>query len=436
MGKVINIGLIGFGTIGAGVVKTLQRNGGLISRRVGAQIRLKRIADLDIQRDRGVQVDPAVLTTNAEEVLNDPEIDIIIELMGGIHPAKEFLLRGIEQGKGIVTANKALLAGHGQEIFEAAEAKGVAIGFEASVGGGIPVIRAVREGFAGDEILSIRGIVNGTANYILSKMSDDGRNFEEALQEAKDRGFAEADPTFDIEGNDSAHKIAILATLAFGARVSMEQVYMEGISGVTSGDIKFAEQFGYRIKLLALARSCGDSLDIRVHPAMIPSDLPIANINGATNAIEIHGNSLGISLLVGEGAGSLPTASAVMGDVIEITRGLLSHAENRLPARSWQAKSIRTMPIRSMDSLESEYYLRFHALDQPGVLSRISGVLGDHQISIASVMQKERREKGAVPLVIITHRAIEKNIRRALEEIDKLNIIPGDTFYLRMETRV
>lgn len=431
--KTINIGLIGFGTVGTGVVKTLQMNGGLIAKRLGAEICLKRIADLDHDRDRGVQVDRSILTTNADEILNDPEINIVLELMGGYHPAREFILKGIENGRNIVTANKALLAKHGGEIFEAVEKKGVCIGFEASVGGGIPVIRTVKEGFAGDEILSIHGIVNGTANFILSMMSDEGRDFKGALKEAQRLGYAEADPTFDIEGHDSAHKIAILAMLAFGAEVPMDKVYMEGISRITAEDIEFARQFGYRIKLLAIAKRCGDSLDIRVHPTMVQSSHPIANVNGATNAIEIHGKAVGTSLLVGEGAGSLPTASAVVGDVIEIARGILCGAKNRLPARSWLKENIQKIPIKPMDEVESEYYLRFKALDKPGVLSKISGILGSHNISIASVIQKERKKGSGVPVVMTTHTAMEKNIRKALEEIDKLDIIQKDTFSLRLE---
>jgi homoserine dehydrogenase len=431
--KTINIGLIGFGTVGTGVVKTLQMNGGLIAKRLGAEICLKRIADLDNGRDRGVQVDRSILTTNAEEILNDPEIDIVLELMGGYHPAREFILKGIGNGKNIVTANKALLAKHGGEIFEAVEKKGVCIGFEASVGGGIPVIRTVKEGFAGDEITSIHGIVNGTANFILSMMSDEGRDFKGALKEAQRLGYAEADPTFDIEGHDSAHKIAILAMLAFGTEVPMDKVYMEGISRITAEDIEFARQFGYRIKLLAIAKRCGDSLDIRVHPTMVQSSHPIANVNGATNAIEIHGKAVGASMLVGEGAGSLPTASAVVGDVIEIARGILCGAKNRLPARSWLKENIQKIPIKPMDEVESEYYLRFKALDKPGVLSKISGILGSHNISIASVIQKERKKGSGVPVVMTTHTAMEKNIRKALEEIDKLDIIQKDTFSLRLE---
>ncbi len=433
MPKTITVGLIGFGTIGTGVVKTLQMNGELITKRLGAEIRLKKIADLDIETDRGVKVDPSILTTNAEEILNDPEIDVIIELMGGYHPAREFILKGIENGKSIVTANKALMAKHGEEIFEAAEAKGVSIGFEASVGGAIPVIRTIKEDFAANEILSIFGIVNGTANYILSKMSDQGEDFQDALKEAQRLGFAEADPTFDIEGHDSAHKIALLATLAFGTRVPIDDVYMEGISKITQDDIHFAKQFGYRIKLLAIAKQCGDSLDIRVHPTMISVDNPISNINGATNAIEILGNAMETSMLVGEGAGSLPTASAVVGDVIEISRNILTGGQNRVPARSFLKENIRTMPIKPMEEIESEYYLRFYVVDRPGVLSKISGILGNNNISIGSVIQKEQKENSGVPLVITTHTAMERNIRNALAEIDKLDIIKKETFYLRLE---
>ena len=433
MGKIVNVGLIGFGTIGTGVIKTLQMNGGLIAKRLGAEIRLKKIADLDITRDRGVKVDPSLLTTRADDILDDPEIQIVIELMGGYHPAREFLLKAVANGKHVVTANKALLAKHGEEIFRAVEAKGLSMGFEASVGGGIPVIRTLKEGFAGDEIRSIHGIVNGTANYILSKMSDEGKSFTEALKEAQKLGFAEADPTFDIEGHDSAHKIAILALLAFGVRVSMDQVYMEGISRITPEDIDFARQFGYRIKLLAIAKRCGETLDIRVHPTMIPSDHPIANINGATNAIEIMGNAVGTSLLVGAGAGSLPTASAVTGDLVEIARNILNGRSHRVPTCSFLQEHIHGASVRPMDETESEYYLRFSLKDKPGVLSRISGILGDHGISIASVIQKERLEGNWVPVVMTTHAALGKNMRLALEATGKLDIIQEEPFYLRLE---
>jgi len=433
MGKIVNVGLIGFGTIGTGVIKTLQMNGGLIAKRLGAEIRLKKIADLDITRDRGVKVDPSLLTTRADDILDDPEIQIVIELMGGYHPAREFLLKAVANGKHVVTANKALLAKHGEEIFRAVEAKGLSMGFEASVGGGIPVIRTLKEGFAGDEIRSIHGIVNGTANYILSKMSDEGKSFTEALKEAQKLGFAEADPTFDIEGHDSAHKIAILALLAFGVRVPMDQVYMEGISRITPEDIDFARQFGYRIKLLAIAKRCGETLDIRVHPTMIPSDHPIANINGATNAIEIMGNAVGTSLLVGAGAGSLPTASAVTGDLVEIARNILNGRSHRVPTCSFLQEHIHGASVRPMDETESEYYLRFSLKDKPGVLSRISGILGDHGISIASVIQKERLEGNWVPVVMTTHAALGKNMRLALEATGKLDIIQEEPFYLRLE---
>jgi len=435
--RYINIGLIGLGTIGTGVVSILTKNSRLIEDRLGIPVRLAKIADLDIKSDRGIEIDKGILTTNAEEILNDPGIDIVIELIGGYEPAKGFILRALNNGKHVVTANKALLAKSGEEIFGMADRKRAAIGFEASVGGGIPIIRSLREGFVANNIESIYGIVNGTGNYILSKMTDEGGDFSDILKKAQDKGYAEADPTLDIEGIDSAHKIVILALLAFGTRVSLEDVYTEGFSDITQTDISYAREFGCRIKLLAIAKSSGDEIDIRVHPTMIPQDNPISRVNGVFNAIRVTGDFVGENMLIGKGAGSFPTASAVVGDIVEIARDMIRGSEGyRLPSRSYLPERIKDAKIKDISNITSEYYLRFSVLDRPGVLSKISGILGDRSISIASVIQKGRRENEAVPLVIMTHSAVERDIQSALSEIDRLDVVLEKTVLIRVEDGV
>lgn len=431
--KQVKVGLIGFGTVGSGVVKIFKGNAELVNRRVGAPLVLEKIADLDIERDRGVEVERSLLTTRAEEVLDGPDIDIVIELVGGLEPARSFILRAIENGKHVVTANKALLANHGEELFGAAARKGVCISFEASVGGGIPIIRAIRDGFPANRFHAIQGIVNGTANYILSKMTEEGRPFGEVLEEAKKLGYAEADPTYDVEGIDSAHKIAILASLAFGIPVNLKAVFCQGISDITPLDIQFAREFGYRIKLLAIAKRVGREVEIRVHPALIPEESLLASVGGVYNAINVVGDMAGPNTLIGQGAGSLPTASAVMGDVIEISRELLKGVKGSftLPARSRDPES--KLRVRDINKVETEYYLRFTVMDRPGVLSRISGILGASGISIASVIQKGRKAGGAVPLVMMTHTAREEDAQKSLREITRFDFVLDDTMMIRVE---
>lgn len=432
--KTIKIGLIGFGTIGAGVVKIISQSRETLEKRLGASLELTKIADLDITTDRGVAVAPGILTDKADEIFDDPEIDIVVELVGGYEPARTFILKALAAGKHVVTANKALLAKHGDEIFSAVEDKHLNIGFEASVGGAIPIIRSLKEAMVANDIGVIEGIVNGTANYILSKMSDEDCGFEMALKEAQEKGFAEADPTFDIEGMDSAHKIILLARLAFGARIAMEEICIEGISSVTPEDIQCAREFGYRIKLLAVAKFDGQALDVRVHPAMIPASHSMANINGVLNAVRVCDNYMEENILVGHGAGALPTGSAVVGDIVEISRNIISGAKDRLPAQSYQGKHVRKIPLKNIESVESEYFLRFGVLDQPGVLSKISGILGDHSIGIESVIQRGRGPQGkGVPLIIMTHRAVEKNVRDALSEIDHLEVVCQKANFIRVE---
>ena len=432
--KMIKVGMIGFGTIGAGVAKILAGNGEIIRQRLGAGVELVKVADLDITTDRGVKLAPDVLTTSADEVINHPDIDVVIELIGGYEPARKFLLQAIDQGKHVVTANKALLAKHGDEIFLAAAEKGLSIGFEASIGGAIPIIRSIREAFVANRIQSIEGIVNGTANYILSKMSDENCDFDIALKEAQEKGFAEADPTFDIEGIDSAHKIAVLTRLAYGTPVPFDDITVTGISGINSEDIECAREFGYRIKLLAISKYDGQAIDIRVHPAMIPIAHPMANVNGALNAIRICDDMMKENILIGHGAGALPTGSAVVGDVVEIARNILSGVGERLPAGSFQDKEVNKTPFKNISEIESEYFLRFSVLDNPGVLSKISGILGKHSISIESMIQRGRGDRGeGVPLVMMCHKSSEKNIQSALKEIEALDVVCEKSNLIRVE---
>ena len=432
--KMIKVGMIGFGTIGAGVAKILAGNGEILMQRLGAVVELVKVADLDITTDRGVKLAPDVLTTSADEVINHPDIDVVIELIGGYEPARKFLLQAIDQGKHVVTANKALLAKHGDEIFLAASEKGLSIGFEASIGGAIPIIRSIREAFVANRIQSIEGIVNGTANYILSKMSDENCDFDIALKEAQEKGFAEADPTFDIEGIDSAHKIAVLTRLAYGTPVPFDDITVTGISGVNSEDIECAREFGYRIKLLAISKYDGQAIDIRVHPAMIPIGHPMSNVNGALNAIRVCDDMMEENVLIGHGAGALPTGSAVVGDVVEMARNILSGVGERLPAGSFQDHEIKNIPFKNISEIESEYFLRFSVLDNPGVLSKISGILGKHSISIESMIQRGRGDRGeGVPLVMMCHKSSEKNIQSALKEIEELDVVCGKSNLIRVE---
>lgn len=429
--KSINVGIIGFGTVGVGTARVLIENADIIRRRLGVPVVLRRISDLDIERDRGIRLGEAKLTNDAREVIGDPEIDIVVELIGGYNPAREFILESIRNGKHVVTANKALLAVHGEELYAAAEQAGVSLGYEAAVAGGIPILRSLKEGLAANQIESIYGIVNGTCNYILTLMTNEGRQFAEVLKEAQAKGYAEADPTFDIEGIDSAHKLAILTMLAFGTPVKFESVYTEGISGITPLDIEFAKDLGYKIKLLAITKMVNGEVEARVHPTMIPGSFPIATVDGVFNALFVVGNAVGNTLFYGRGAGDMPTGSAVVSDILEIGRDILAGSTRRMPVAAFRDRAPR--PIRMMEDITSCYYLRFAAIDKPGVLSRISGVLGKNNISIASVLQKGRKHAEAVPLVMMTHEAVERNVRNALEEINKLDCVSGPTMVIRVE---
>ena len=435
--KEIKVGLIGFGTVGAGVGKILQKNSRLIEKRMGAKIILKRVADIDIKTDRGVKLKRGVLTRSAADVIDDPEIDIVMELIGGIEPAKTCILKAIRNKKHIITANKALLALHGDEIFKEAYRFGVNVNFEASVGGGIPLIRSIKEGLVANRIQSIFGILNGTSNYILSKMTDEGRNFKEVLKEAQEKGYAEANPTYDIEGFDAAHKLAILIRLAFGTPLRFEEIFIGGISEITPLDIQFGQEFGYRIKLLAIAKMDQGKIEARVHPTLIPKRHLLSTVEGVFNAIYIKGDAIGPTLFYGQGAGQMPTGSAVISDLVELGRNLLIQATGRrVPPLSFQESAIEKISLKKMEDVVMPFYMRFSVLDRPGVLSKISGILGKNDISIASVIQKGRKIKGAVPVVMMTHEAKEKNVHRALKEIDQLGVILGKTIFIRVENEL
>lgn len=436
MNDEIKVGLIGFGNIGAGVVRLLQDNADTVQQKVGRRITLKRIADLDITSDRGVAVDPALLTTNVNDIFNDPEISIVIELIGGYEPAKSFVLRAIEAGKHVVTANKALLALHGDEIYAAAARKGVEVQFEAAVGGGIPVLSAIKGNLAGNRFNSVFGIMNGTCNYILTRMTQEGADFGEVLQSAQELGYAEPDPAFDIEGTDTAHKLAVLASLCFGTTIDFNAIHTEGITGISGIDISYAAEFGYRIKLLAIGKLTDDGqLEVRVHPTMIPLNNPLADVNGVFNAIRLTGDFVGPVLFYGRGAGQNPTASAIVGDLIALSRSIAAGVQARRAAPlGFLDTSITTLPLKPMEEIVTSFMLRFTALDQPGVLANIAGVLGKNGISIESMVQTARHNGGeAVPIVIMTHEAREGAIRAALAEIDQFDFISEQSRLIRIE---
>jgi homoserine dehydrogenase len=430
----VTLGMLGLGTVGAGVVKILRQNHEVIERRVGIPLQLKRIAVRNPKARRGVEVEPELLTTDPWAVVRDPEIEIVVELMGGIEPAKGLILEAAARGKQVVTANKALLAEGWQEVFDAVTQHGVDLGFEASVGGGIPIIRAIREGFVGNRLESIYGIVNGTSNYILTRMTDAGDEFQAVLGEAIAQGYAEPDPTLDIEGIDAAHKITVLAALAFGCRVPFAQVYVEGISGITPMDISYAQELGYKVKSLAIAKQQNGEMEVRVHPTLIPRGNLLYSVDGVYNAITLIGDMVGANTFIGRGAGMGPSGSAVVGDIVEIARNLATGGRGRVPPAGYRPGREVDLRMKAMEDVISEYYLRFSVLDKPGVLSEISGVLGRHHISIASVIQKGRRVGETVPLVMMTHHACERDMRVALQEIDQIaSDVTAKTVLIRVE---
>ena len=431
--KEIKIALLGLGTVGGGVVKVLETHGAEMQERAGCRLVLRRIADADLTRPReGLDLARLPLVGDANQVLNDPEVQIVIELIGGLEPARTFILKALAAGKHVVTANKALLAHHGAEIFAEARRNRVMVGFEAAVAGGIPLIRAVKEGLPANHILSAFGIVNGTCNYILSKMTDEGLDFSEVLKEAQAKGYAESDPTLDIEGLDSAHKLQILASLAFRTTVDLKDIFTEGITGVSRDDVVNASELGYRIKLLAIAKAADGALEARVHPTMIPAGSPMAAVSGVFNAVFITGDNVGNLMFYGRGAGQLPTASAVWSDALDVAR----RVAHGLPALDVDLPSVSgtPLPLRPMDEIRSAYYLRVMAMDRPGVLAQVAGILGHHDISLVSVLQKQRAHGEAVPVVMMTHDARERDMRAALAGIDKLAVVASRTTMIRVET--
>lgn len=426
----INVGILGFGTVGTGTARILLRNRRLLKERTGVDINLRKIADLDITRDRGIKIPGGILTTSAAGVIADPDIHVIVELIGGTSVAREFVLQAIRNGKHVVTANKALLATHGIEIFRAAEKAGVEVGFEASVAGGIPIIKVLREGLVANRIKAVYGIINGTTNYILTKMTTEKAAYSEVLKEAQKLGYAEADPTYDVEGVDSAHKLAILASLAFGTPFTLKDVYREGISWIAPMDIEFAQELGYTVKLLGITKETNGKVELRVHPTMLPSEFLISKVDGVFNAVYVEGDAVGSTLYYGRGAGDLPTGSAVVADIADIARHIVSGSAGKFAVCPGTARPI---PLMKMADVTSMYYFRFSAIDKPGVLSKISGILGKHNISIASVIQKDRHEGKAVPLVVLTHRAREKDVMSAVKEINRLQIVAAKAIYIRVE---
>ena len=428
----IKIALLGLGTVGCGVVKVLQSHGAEMAERAGCRLALGRVVDADLTRPRdGIDLARLPLGGDANQAIDDPSVQIVIELIGGLEPARTFILRALAAGKHVVTANKALLAHHGAELFEEARRRRVMLGFEAAVAGGIPLIRAVKDGLAANRVLSLAGIVNGTCNYILSKMTDEGLDFSLVLKEAQAHGYAETDPTLDIEGMDSAHKLQILVALAFRTFIDLKHIHTEGITRVTAQDIDYARELGYRIKLLAIAKATGPGVEVRVHPTMIPAASPLAAVAGVFNAIFLTGDAVGDLMFYGRGAGQLPTASAVWSDVLEIGR----RVAHGIPSLALELPSVGPQPpaLTPMDAIRCCYYLRVMARDRPGVLSRIAGILGDNDISIANVIQKGRATRDAVPVVMLTHEARERDMRAALAAIDALPDVATATTMIRVE---
>jgi homoserine dehydrogenase len=428
--KKINIGIIGFGNVGSGVVRILRDRKAMLSGKIGSPINIKKICDSDLTSKRNVSVEKSLLSKNVSDILDDPQIDVVIELIGGIHPSKEFVIAALKKGKHVITANKALLAQCGRELFALAQDCGKSIYFEAAVGAGIPIIKSLREGLVANKFNSVFGIVNGTSNYVLSAMTGKNCSFSEALREAKIKGFAEKDPTFDIEGIDSAHKLIILTYLCFGKFVDINDVFVEGISSVSNLDINYAKELGFSIKLLAIAKKEADSLEVRVHPTLVRDSHMLASVDGVFNAIYVSSDLAGELLFYGPGAGQMSAASAVVSDLVDLIQdlkaGMFRPTLNNVP-------DIAIKRLRRIDEFESRHYIRFTTLDKPGVLAKISGVLSKFGISIASVTQKERAKAKSVPIVMVIHEAKEKNLRSALEIIDRLNIIKEKSVAIRIE---
>jgi homoserine dehydrogenase len=434
--KPVKIGLLGLGTVGGGTVTVLTGNAREIARRAGRGIEIAQAAAREYKREAIPGIEQiGHIGDDAFAVVDDPQIQIVVELIGGYSPAKELVLRAIANGKHVVTANKALIARHGNEIFAAARERGVMVGFEAAVAGGIPIIKALREGLAANHIEWIAGIINGTGNFILTAMRDEGRDFADVLKEAQARGYAEADPTFDVEGIDAAHKLTILASLAFGIPLQFDLCFTEGISRIEAQDIGYAEQLGYRIKHLGITRRCPEGIELRVHPTLIPHRRLIASVDGVMNAVLVKGDAVGPTLYYGAGAGSLPTASSVVADLVDVVRALTTDPKNRVPHLAFQPDELADTPILPMDEVETAYYLRMTALDEPGVMARIASILGEQGISIEAIQQKEPGEGDThVPLVMLTHRVREGQMNQAITRIEALGSVQGAVMRIRMES--
>ncbi|HMP73615.1 MAG TPA: homoserine dehydrogenase [Kiritimatiellia bacterium] len=428
--KEIGLGLLGFGTVGAGVVEGLQRNGDLIADRAGVKLSLRKIADLDLDRDRGVTVEPGVLTRDGKALIHDPSIDLVIELIGGVGIAREFVTEALRLGKPVVTANKKLLAEHGAELFALADEKKVDLRFEASVGGGIPIIQALREGLIANHIPNAYGILNGTCNYILSRMEAEGRAFDEVLRDAQELGFAEAEPSLDIDGHDTAHKAALLASLAYGFPFPLGSMHVEGIRGIAREDIENAGELGFRIKLLAVLKKHMGKVSVRVHPALVPVDHMLASVSGVFNAVMVSGDVVGDTLYYGRGAGRLPTASAVLSDVVAVARQLASGSKAHVPAFVPEGA---TPEVERVEEIVSRNYLRLSLTDRPGVIAQVAKVLGDHGISIATMVQKSEKRGEWVPVIMITHGAREGSLNDALKELNALPVVGSGTVRYRIE---
>lgn len=429
----VKIGLMGLGTVGGGTATVLMRNAEEIARRAGRGIRITMAAARELERAEELGLQDVRLTDDAEAVVNDPECQVVVELIGGYEPARTLVLKAIENGKHVVTANKALIALHGDEIFKAAQKKGVVVAFEAAVAGGIPIIKAVREGLSANQIEWVAGIINGTGNFILTEMRDKGRDFDDVLKEAQALGYAEADPTFDVEGIDAAHKLTILASLSFGIPLQFDACYTEGIGKITREDVRYAEELGYRIKHLGITRRTAKGIELRVHPTLIPEKRLIANVDGVMNAVLVMADAVGPTLYYGAGAGAEPTASAVVADIIDVVRTLTSDPENRVPHLAFQPDSLSDIPVLAIEDIETSYYLRMLAADQPGVLAEVTTILGDAGISIEAMIQKDPRSGDQAEIIILTHRVLERQMNVAIEKIEALESIEGQVTRIRME---
>ncbi len=432
--KPVNIGLLGLGTVGGGTVNVLGRNASEIARRAGRAIQVTTACTRNPKASRICDTSNISVTQDPLDVVRNPEIDIVVELMGGTDPAYQLVMEALDHGKHVVTANKMLIALHGNEIFEKAQKKGLMVAFEAAVAGGIPIIKAIREGLSGNKVEWIAGIINGTCNFILTEMRDKGRDFQDVLAEAQALGYAESDPTFDIEGVDAAHKLTILASIAFGVPLQFDQVYIEGISDITSMDVSYAEALGYRIKLLGIAKHSQNGLELRVHPTLIPERRLIANVNGVMNAVLVKGDAVGPTLYYGAGAGAEPTASAVVADLVDVVRTLTSDPENRVPHLAFQPETITKLPTVTIEKVKSAYYLRLSVADQPGVLADITRILADSSISIEAIIQKEPPPgETQLPVIMLTHCVVEEELNRAIHQIENLKTVGGSVKRIRVE---